>query len=63
MSPSFLLEVDNKPGDTYAMRYNFVLAYVQVEHPTLKDFRLPDKTPKEPAPDDTIIVQRCGRGC
>ena len=66
-SPQFLLEVNNMPGDTYAIQYNAVLAYAQVEHPTFTNFRLPDMAPKEPAHDDTIVIQRrgCGRcrGC
>ena len=60
--PSFLLTVDDEPGDTYAMRYDAVLAYAQVEHPTFGSFRLPDTMPEEPSPDDTVVVWRRGRG-
>ena len=60
--PLFLLAVDNEPGDTYAMRYDAVLAYTQVEHPTFGSFRLPDTMPEEPSPDDTVVVRRRGRG-
>jgi hypothetical protein len=61
-SPPFLLAVDDEPGDTYAMRYDAVLAYAQVEHPTFGSFRLPDAMPEEPSPDDTVVVRRRGRG-
>ena len=67
-SPSFLLEVNGEPGDTYAIRYDAVLAYAQVEHPTFKNFRLPNMMPEEPVPDDTVVIwrhgcrqRRCGR--
>ena len=68
VSPLFLLEIEDKPGDTYSMRYNAVLAYAQVEHPTFKNFRLPNMMPEEPVPDDTVVIwrhgcrqRRCGR--
>ena len=67
-SPLFLFEVNDKPGDTYAIRYDAVLAYAQVEHPTFKNFRLPNMMPEEPVPDDTVVIwrhgcrqRRCGR--
>jgi hypothetical protein len=61
-SPPFLLAVDDEPGDTYAMRYDAVLKYAQVEHPAYGSFRLPDAMPEEPSPDDTVVVRRRGRG-
>ena len=61
-SPPFLLEVNDKLGNTYTIRYAAVLAYVQVDHPTVKYFRLPDMMPEDPAPDDTIVIWRCGHG-
>ena len=63
-SPQFFLAVDNEPGDMYAMRYDTVLAYTQVEHPTVGSFRLPNTMSEEPSPDDTVVVRRrgCGRG-
>ena len=61
VSPLFLLVVNDKPGNMYAMRYDTVLAYAQVEYPTVGSFRLPDTMPEEPSPDDTIVVWRRGR--
>ena len=55
-SPMFLLEVDDESGNTYAMQYDAVLAYAQVEHPTFKNSRLPNTVPEEPAPDDTVVL-------
>ena len=45
------------------MRYDAVLAYAQVEHPTFGSFRLPDTMPEEPSPNDTVIVRHrvCGQ--
>ena len=60
-SLSFLLGVEKKSIDTYAMQYDAVLAYAQVEHPTFKNFRLPNTMPEKPAPYDTAVVRR--RGC
>ena len=61
-SPPFLLEVDDEPGDTYAMQYDALLAYAQVEHLTFKNFRLLDMMPEEPTPNDTVIIRRHARG-
>ena len=61
-SPQFLLAVDDEPGDTYAMRYDAVLVYAQVEHPTFGSFRLPNTIPEELSPDNTVVVRRRGRG-
>ena len=57
-SPPFLLEVDGETSDTYVMRYDAVLAYAQVEHPTFGSFRLPNTMPEEPSLDGTVVVRR-----
>ena len=44
------------------MRYDAVLAYAQVEHPTFGSFRLPGTMPEEPSPDNTVVVRRRGHG-
>ena len=61
-SPQSLLAVDDESSDTYAMRYDTVLAYAQVERPTFGSFRLPDTMSEETSPDDTVVVWGRGRG-
>ena len=61
-SPPFLLEVNDEPGDLYAMRYDAVLAYVQVEHSTFGSFHLPNTMPEEHSSNNTVFVGRRGPG-
>ena len=68
VSLTFLLAVNDEPGNTYTMCYGAVLAYVQVEHLTFGSFRLPGTMLEEPSPNETVVIWRrgCGqrrRGC
>jgi hypothetical protein len=60
-SPPFFLEVDDEPGDLYGIRYDAMLAYATVEHPTFSNYRLPEKAPKDPSLENSVAVRRRGR--
>jgi hypothetical protein len=62
-NPPFLLKVNNEPGDFYAMQYDAIQAYIQADHVTFLNFRLPDTAPKESALENRGVVQRRCRRC
>ena len=61
-SPPFILKIVDKSGNFYGIQYDAVLKCVQVDHVTYSNYHLPDTAQKESAHDDTVVVQRCGRG-
>ena len=62
VSPPFVLKINDEPGDFYGIQYDAVLKYAQADHDTYPNYRLPDTTPEEPAHNDTVVIQRRGRG-